>query len=120
VPTDDKPQSKLWFHDGTWWGVLYSTQAHATTIQHLSLAIVYGSTTYASTSTLALNSWAHVNIHAVVAGSAASTVQVTMDGVSIYSTTTASLGTAGIEILQVGNDKQLPFALFVHKIEARI
>jgi hypothetical protein len=36
VPTDDKPQSKLGFQDSTWWGVLYSTQAHATTIQRLS------------------------------------------------------------------------------------
>lgn len=23
APTRDKPQSKLWFHDGLWWGVLY-------------------------------------------------------------------------------------------------
>jgi hypothetical protein len=82
--------------------------------------VVYGGTTYASTSKLALNSWAHFNIHTVVAGSGASTVQVNMDGVSIYSTTTASIGTAGIRTLQVGNDKQLPFALFVDNIEARI
>lgn len=24
APTADKPQSKLWFHDGRWWGVLYN------------------------------------------------------------------------------------------------
>ncbi len=23
-PTGEKPQSKLWFNDGTWWGVLYN------------------------------------------------------------------------------------------------
>ena len=22
APTAEKPQSKLWFHDGTWWGML--------------------------------------------------------------------------------------------------
>ncbi|MHB8114188.1 MAG: hypothetical protein ACYDHA_12110, partial [Bellilinea sp.] len=22
APTADKPQSKLWYHDGFWWGVL--------------------------------------------------------------------------------------------------
>ena len=25
APTADKPQSKLWYHDGTWWGVLYNS-----------------------------------------------------------------------------------------------
>ena len=26
-PTGQKPQSKLWFHDGLWWGVLFNTSA---------------------------------------------------------------------------------------------
>jgi hypothetical protein len=38
TPTADKPQSKLWFHDGTWWGLLYSTLAHATRIHRLDPA----------------------------------------------------------------------------------
>jgi Bacterial Ig-like domain len=25
APTADKPQSKLWFHDGRWWGVLFNS-----------------------------------------------------------------------------------------------
>ncbi len=25
APTADKPQSKLWYHDGTWWGILYNS-----------------------------------------------------------------------------------------------
>jgi len=25
APTGQKPQSKLWFNDGSWWGVLYSS-----------------------------------------------------------------------------------------------
>jgi hypothetical protein len=38
TPTADKPQAKLWFHDGSWWGVLYSTFAHTTRIQRLDRA----------------------------------------------------------------------------------
>jgi hypothetical protein len=37
-PTDDKPQSKLWFQDGSWWGLLYSPGAHATNIHRLDLS----------------------------------------------------------------------------------
>jgi hypothetical protein len=38
TPTDDKPQSKLWFQDGSWWGLLYSASAHATKIHRLDLS----------------------------------------------------------------------------------
>ncbi|QWZ08802.1 hypothetical protein KRR39_02820 [Nocardioides panacis] len=34
-PTSDKTQSKLWFHDGRWWGLLYDTRAGATLIHRL-------------------------------------------------------------------------------------
>jgi hypothetical protein len=59
-------------------------------------------------------------VHVIAAGTGASTIGVTMNGASIYKTTTASLGTAGIRTIQVGNDKQLPFALYADNIEARI
>src|SRR5881409_1096533 len=38
TPTEDKPQSKLWFQDGTWWGLLYSTSSHATDIFSLDVS----------------------------------------------------------------------------------
>ncbi|MDQ0665451.1 hypothetical protein QFZ35_003949 [Arthrobacter ulcerisalmonis] len=38
TPTADKAQSKLWFQDGSWWGLLWSTSAHATTIHRLDTA----------------------------------------------------------------------------------
>ena len=38
TPTESKPQSKLWFHDGRWWGVFYSATGHATTIHRLDAA----------------------------------------------------------------------------------
>ena len=35
APTESKPESKLWFHDGTWWGCLWSTSAQAFHIHRL-------------------------------------------------------------------------------------
>jgi PKD repeat protein len=34
-PTQSKPESKLWFHDGTWWGSLWSTGGQAFHIHRL-------------------------------------------------------------------------------------
>jgi hypothetical protein len=34
-PTGDKPESKLWFSDGVWWGVLWSTPGNAYHIHRL-------------------------------------------------------------------------------------
>ncbi len=36
-PTRSKPQSKLWFNDGAWWGCLWSVVAQSFTIQRLDL-----------------------------------------------------------------------------------
>ncbi|MCA1702343.1 MAG: DNRLRE domain-containing protein, partial [Actinobacteria bacterium] len=38
IPTADKPQSKLWFQDRTWWGLLYRPSAAATRIHRLDQA----------------------------------------------------------------------------------
>ncbi|MBI3978113.1 MAG: hypothetical protein HY331_08005, partial [Chloroflexi bacterium] len=37
-PTKDKPQSKLWWHDGRWWGSLYRPDNVAYTIHWLDLS----------------------------------------------------------------------------------
>jgi hypothetical protein len=37
-PTTEKPQSKLWWNDGIWWGVLYSPSAAAYCIHRLDLS----------------------------------------------------------------------------------
>jgi Big-like domain-containing protein/fibronectin type III domain protein len=79
--------------------------------------VVYNGTTFPTTAKLALGTWAKLKVRTITAG-ATSTIEVTMDGVSIYNTTTASLGTSGIRTLQIGNDKQLPFALYADNIEA--
>ena len=36
APTGEKPQSKLWFADGSWWGALFSRTADAFTVHELS------------------------------------------------------------------------------------
>jgi len=59
-------------------------------------------------------------VHVIAAGTGASTIEISMNGVSIYRTTTASLGTSGVRTVQIGNDKQLPFALYADNIVARI
>jgi hypothetical protein len=47
-PSGDKPQSKLWFHDGSWWGSLFSTVARDVTIHRLD----YATQTWIDTGTL--------------------------------------------------------------------
>jgi hypothetical protein len=82
--------------------------------------VVYNGTTYPTSVKIPLGTWEHFAVHTVAAGAGASTIEVTMNGASIYGTSTASLGTSGIRVVQVGNDKQLPFALYADNIEARI
>jgi hypothetical protein len=38
APTGQKPQSKLWFHDGTWWGVLFNPGAGQFRIHRFNLS----------------------------------------------------------------------------------
>jgi hypothetical protein len=44
APTGQKPQSKLWFTDGSWWGALYSTSSSAYTIHRLSSSQTWSNT----------------------------------------------------------------------------
>jgi hypothetical protein len=85
-----------------------------------TIYVNHGGTNYYTSAKLPLGTWATFKVHVFAAGTAASTIEVSMNGVSIYKTTTASLGTTGIRTIQIGNDKQLPFALYADNIEARI
>jgi len=82
--------------------------------------LVDGATTYSTSAKLALGTWANFSVYVIAGGTGASTIQVSMNGSVIYQTTTASLGTSGIRTIQIGNDKQLPFALYADNIVARI
>jgi hypothetical protein len=56
-----------------------------------------------STAKLALGTWASIAMHVITNG-ANSTVTVSLNGTQVFSTTTASLGTAGVSTIQIGND----------------
>jgi hypothetical protein len=56
-----------------------------------------------TTGKLALDTWATIALHVITAG-ASSTVEVSLNGTQVYRSTTASLGTAGVSTIQVGND----------------
>jgi hypothetical protein len=68
-----------------------------------SIYVGVGSSHFSTTGKLPLNTWGNVAVH-VIANGARSTIEVKLNGVLVYSTTTASLGTAGIATLQLGND----------------
>jgi hypothetical protein len=38
-PTGEKPESKLWWNDGSWWGILWSTDRNAYSIHELKRSI---------------------------------------------------------------------------------
>ncbi len=68
------------------------------------MRLTYGGANFASSATLPLNTWANLQLHVITAG-ATSTVQVLKDGGTlIYQTTSANLGTAGVWMVQIGND----------------
>jgi hypothetical protein len=59
---------------------------------------------FTTSGSVPLSTWAHVELHVVTAGSGTSTVQVWLNGSPIYQTTTASLGSAGVATVQIGNN----------------
>src|SRR4029077_3990468 len=71
-----------------------------------------------TTGRLTTGAWARVEVDVVTAGDQASTLVVRVNGTEVYRTTTASLGTAGVGRLQIGNDtKAQPFTLYADGID---
>ena len=68
-----------------------------------SIQVGYGSKHFASSGSLPLSTWGAISVHVVTAG-ASSTIELRLNGALVYKTTAASLGTAGISTLQLGND----------------
>jgi len=59
-------------------------------------------------------------VDVVTAGTGAGTLVMRVDGTQVYATSTASLGTAGVATLQIGNDtRRQPFVVYVDDVEAR-
>lgn len=69
-----------------------------------SVWVSHGSTRYRLNSLLPLNTWAEFRLHVITAGAGASTIEVFQDGVLVFSTTTADLGSTGVLTVQIGND----------------
>ena len=67
-----------------------------------SIGLTYGGQ-HSTSGTLALNSWATIALHVITAGTG-STVEVRLNGTLIYRDSAASLGTAGVSTIQIGND----------------
>jgi concanavalin A-like lectin/glucanase superfamily protein len=68
-----------------------------------TVGLTFGGTHVSTTGRLALGTWANLSLHTIVNGTA-STVEVRMNGTLVYQSTTASLGTAGVSTVQLGND----------------
>src|SRR6266498_86896 len=68
-----------------------------------SIGLGYGGSYFSTSGSLPLNTWATIALHVITNG-ASSTVEVSLNGSLIYQTGSASLGTAGVSTLQIGND----------------
>jgi hypothetical protein len=68
-----------------------------------TIGLAIGGSHPATTATLALNTWGTVSLHVITAGTS-STVEVRLNGTLVYQSTAASLGTAGVSTIQIGND----------------
>ena len=68
-----------------------------------TIGLGFGGANVTTTGKLALGTWATVELHVITAGTS-STIEVKLNGAQVYATTTASLGTAGVQTIQVGND----------------
>ena len=81
------------------------------------LFVGYCATNYLLSGTLPLNTWAHFDVHVTMAGTSASTVEVWLNGTRVYQTSTASLSTAGVATIQVGNEtKAQTFSLVADNV----
>jgi hypothetical protein len=79
--------------------------------------VQHSGTYSATTATLALGQWGHAKVRAVTAGTGTSTVEVWLDGALVYQTSSASLGSAGIAAIQVGNEtRNQAFVLYTDNI----
>ena len=65
--------------------------------------VAYGGTYNKTSAVLPLGTWAHVSLRVVVNGGT-STVVVSLNGTTVFSTTSANLGTSPLSTVQIGNE----------------
>jgi hypothetical protein len=106
------PVLRLFDANGTRQLTVYRQNANAD-----RLYVTAGSTTTVTTGRLPLATWGHFTVHAVTGPAGAGTVAVSLNGTQIFRTTTATLGTAGVATVQLGNEtKKQPFQLVVDNL----
>jgi hypothetical protein len=64
----------------------------------------YGGVNYLTTAKAPLGTWVHVDMRIVATGSATGTVEVKVNGVVAYTTSTAVLPASGVTTAEIGND----------------
>ncbi len=68
-----------------------------------TVGLGYAGANFTTTGKLALSTWATISVHVITAGTS-STVEARVNGALVFTSTTASLGTAGVQAIQIGND----------------
>ena len=85
------------------------------------IQVNYAGMHFVTAARLPLNTWANFEVRVIVAGAGVSTVQVRMDGIVVYESTSADLGTLGVRTLQIGNDTaKQTFTLAADDVRARV
>src|SRR5438876_6682559 len=69
-----------------------------------SILVSYGGTRNTTTAKLSLNTWAQLQVHLVATGAATGTVDVAVNGATVYHSTTATLPATGFSSVQIGNE----------------
>ena len=64
----------------------------------------YGGTYYKTTGRLPLNTWGNLGVHITATGAATGTVEVFVNGATVYQSTAALLPATGIGSVQIGNN----------------
>src|SRR5207245_4233 len=77
----------------------------------------YDNTYNPTSASLPLNTWAQLQVHVVLTGAATGTVDVSMNGISVYHSATATVSSAGVSSVHIGNStSSRSFTLVAHNI----
>jgi len=69
-----------------------------------NILVSYGGTRTTTAASLPLNTWAQLQVHLVATGAATGTVDVVVNGATVYHSTTATLPATGFSSVQIGNE----------------
>jgi hypothetical protein len=93
------PFLRLFDSAGTRVTSLYRQNASGDKVQ-----VQHSGANFVTTGRLPLNTWGELELHVITAGSGAGTLEVRLDGVLVYQTSSATLPAGGILTVQIGNE----------------